>query len=362
MSNLFQTPEDCVAFLKQSFSIENAKDLLIALDNLVVSYKFKLFKMNGNKKYAYFQCFKSGNRDSSKNDEEKQRKKISQKTSKIFLFISHFLDCPFRISYIFNEEKQIYEFNETKSNFAHNHILDYNGLSKDAKNQVANFMEKKELEEHIKPTAMKKQSEAFLEGIEQAKVTIPAKQNFYLHSKIKQKIWGAKSKDAAQLQSLMLQVKSQFPNSLFEIEADSQNQLKNVVFSSPKMKELFLKFDDVLLMDTTFKTNKYNMSLLVIAGVNEEAKTFLIGFGALRNEETQNMQWVLSKLFHFLEKRPQIICTDSCPTLSKVIKELTPESTHLLCGWHVSQNIKRHLSGLSKFSLRNYHYFRTIPE
>ena len=132
------------------------------------------------------------------------------------------------------------------------------------------------------------------------------------------------------------------------IKVDHQdNKLKNFVFSSVNMKILFHKFKDVILVDSTYKTNKYKLPLLVFAGINEQAKTFIIGFGLVSSEAAENVNWVFESLFSFLGQKPRIICTDSCCTLKKVIQDTMPETIHLLCGWHVSQNIKSHLSALS---------------
>lgn len=113
------------------------------------------------------------------------------------------------------------------------------------------------------------------------------------------------------------------------------------------MKKLYSSFNDVLLIDSTYRSNKYKLPLLILAGINEEGRTFIFGFGVVQSEEYLNVKWVLNKLFSFLGANPKIICSDSCPTLGKVIAELLPQATHLLCGWHVAQNFKSHVKSLS---------------
>ena len=264
------------------------------------------------------------------------------------------LDCPFRLSYILDDKTNDYMINSKKSHFDHNHELDYEGISKRKAVKITKFMEKREMEEHLNPKDIKKESEAYLEGhLNCDQVEIPYKQSAYLFSKTKKKIWGPSDKDANLLNEFAEEVKKEFPNCLAEVQIDENNRLKNFVYSSEQMRELYLRFNDVLLMDTTFKTNKFKMSLLIIAGINEEGKTVLLGFAALRSEEAINMGWAYKKIIEYFGKQPVIINTDSCPTLSKIIKDTSPETTHLLCGWHVSQNIKKHISGMSK-SLQYY--------
>jgi len=136
-----------------------------------------------------------------------------------------------------------------------------------------------------------------------------------------------------------------------KISCDENDRLKNFIFSSQNMKHLYKKFNDIILMDSTYRTNKYKLPLYIIAGINENSKIFIVGFGVVRSEEAKDVDWILRELFSFLEDSPELICTDGCPTMAKVLKNVLPNTTHLVCGWHVSQNIKKHLSGLSKFPL-----------
>jgi len=178
---------------------------------------------------------------------------------------------------------------------------------------------------------------------------IPGNQSNYLHMKARKCIWGPKTKDAKNLKILSQLIKIQFPENLVEIESDNEGHLKNFIISTTEMKQAYSRFNDVILIDTTYNTNRYKMPLIVVGGVDSNSKTFLLGFGTLHSEKICDVQWVLEKLFSYLGTSPSIICTDSCPTLKKVISDILPQSTHLLCGWHVSMNIKKNLSGLSIF-------------
>jgi len=132
-------------------------------------------------------------------------------------------------------------------------------------------------------------------------------------------------------------------------QLNDQNQLTSFLFSSENMKTLYQKYSDVILVDSTYKTNKYKMPLLIFAAINNQNKTFLIGFSVIKDETYESVNWVFKHLFEYLEIKPTIIVSDSCKTLKKNISEVLAESTHLICGWHVSQNIKSHLTALSKF-------------
>lgn len=147
---------------------------------------------------------------------------------------------------------------------------------------------------------------------------------------------------------LAKEIQGKFQDCLMKMEVDDEGHLKNFVFADITMKKLYSNFKDVVLLDSTYRTNKYKMPLLVVAGLNEYGKTFMLGFGVVANEEYESVKWILQNLFEYLGESPEIICTDACPSLAKAITNLFPNTKHLLCAWHLSQNIKKHLTGISK--------------
>lgn len=253
---------------------------------------------------------------------------------------------------VFNPEsnEKDYKLNFEGSRFIHNHPLNYKGLCKAQKKDVLGYMESTEFKDKSKLKTITQKSEAYLQGkTDNTDVKIPMAQSAYLVRKAKEKVWGPVERDAQTLKELTEQLKSAFGDCLAEVDSNEENNLRNFVFSSPSMKALYKRFKDIILIDSTYRTNKYRLPLYVIGGVNENSKTFIIGFGVVSSEEAKNVKWLLGKLFNYLEDTPDLVCTDSCTTLGKVIRELLPQTQHLLCAWHVSQNIKKHLGGLSIF-------------
>ena len=76
------TPEECIQKLQQR--MKDVDSLSLALDDIVTTYKFKIFKISGAKKYAYYRCFRSGSA-SNVNQENKVTGKNSKKTGITFL-------------------------------------------------------------------------------------------------------------------------------------------------------------------------------------------------------------------------------------------------------------------------------------
>ena len=67
----------------------------------------------------------------------------------------------------------------------------------------------------------------------------------------------------------------------------SGNKLLNFNYMSKRMKHLVEYFCDVLIIDTSHKTNRFNCPLLDIALVNNLGKTSTCFIGLLENQKYQ---------------------------------------------------------------------------
>jgi len=52
------------------------------------------------------------------------------------------------------------------------------------------------------------------------------------------------------------------------MQVDEDNRVKAVLFAHPRSLKYLKYYSDVLILDCTYKTNKYNMPLLDIVGVD----------------------------------------------------------------------------------------------
>lgn len=105
----------------------------------------------------------------------------------------------------------------------------------------------------------------------------------------------------------------------------------------------FLYFIKVLILDSTYKTNKYGLPLLQIVGVTNTNLSFQIAFAYLGHELTTHFSWVLQQLKEVCDLHgllPKIILTDRDLGTMAAIRDVFPSSTNLLCHWHVTKNVK----------------------
>lgn len=74
--------------------------------------------------------------------------------------------------------------------------------------------------------------------------------------------------------------------------------LSHILFIHPKALNLYFRFPHVLIMYTTYKTNKYEMPLVEIIGATPTSQNFHVAFAFMKDEHTESFMWVLKQL-HF---------------------------------------------------------------
>ncbi|XP_014523044.1 protein FAR1-RELATED SEQUENCE 5-like [Vigna radiata var. radiata] len=112
--------------------------------------------------------------------------------------------------------------------------------------------------------------------------------------------------------------------------ADDSNVITDLFWTHPDAVKLLNSFN--VMMDSTYKTNRYRLPLLEIVGMTCTGLTFSATFAFLSTEKQSNFTWALEKLkdlFITSEGGPKVIVTDRDLALMNVIANVFPESTSI---------------------------------
>ncbi|XP_058758088.1 protein FAR1-RELATED SEQUENCE 6-like [Vicia villosa] len=104
--------------------------------------------------------------------------------------------------------------------------------------------------------------------------------------------------------------------------------------------KLFNMFPTVLIIDSTYKTNKYRLPLLEIVGVTSTKKTYFVGFAFLECEKEDKFVWALEVCWSMLkdqEDMPKVIVINQDTTLMNSFATVFPSSYALLCRYHITK-------------------------
>ncbi|GAU10750.1 hypothetical protein TSUD_425190, partial [Trifolium subterraneum] len=118
--------------------------------------------------------------------------------------------------------------------------------------------------------------------------------------------------------------------------------LQDIFFAHPRSLSLFNSFPTVLVMDSTYKTNKYNMPLFEIVGFTSTERTYNVGFAWLTNEKEDNFIWALQQLRSLVRNEgslPKVILTDRDTALMNAVGQVFPTSAAMVCRVHVQKNV-----------------------
>ena len=103
-------------------------------------------------------------------------------------------------------------------------------------------------------------------------------------------------------------------------------------------------------MDCTCKTNVYKILLCIITGVTPLNTIYYIAFAFLSAEMVHDYHWVLGaikKLYELFDiPDSKSIITNIDPSIICAISDGLPLASHLLCLWHMNQNIMTNCSKL----------------
>ncbi|GAB2303703.1 hypothetical protein Dimus_038799 [Dionaea muscipula] len=128
------------------------------------------------------------------------------------------------------------------------------------------------------------------------------------------------------------------------------NSLGDVFFAHPTATDLMRLFGYVLVMDTTYKTNRFDLPLLEVVGVVPMGQNFHVAFAFIKNEKKDSFVWALQKLKTLFgtPAGPGVIVTDRDLVLMNAVQEVFPDSSHLLCRRHIAKDAEKKLVDLTK--------------
>ncbi|KAL5547409.1 hypothetical protein UlMin_002640 [Ulmus minor] len=110
---------------------------------------------------------------------------------------------------------------------------------------------------------------------------------------------------------------------------DEEDRLCHIFWSDNGCQRDYMCFSDVLAFDTTYRSNAFNKPLVMFIGVNNHFRTCKI----------KSYKWVLETFLDCMHRRqPTVVVTDGDAAMKATIILCFPDSTHRICGWHMSTN------------------------
>ena len=202
-----------------------------------------------------FRCYKNGQR--------KEEGRGSAKTN-----------CPFHAWFRRNPTTGLYFFTKN-NNMEHNHTLDPGSTTMSA---VARRFVPTQQELIEEMHALRVPVPLILAELSKTTDVIFTNNDVYNHLQRSQRI---EVDSLSDVQKLLQAVKGN-NDIVYQVGKGSENRLAWFTFGSSKTLEDFTSFNFVLLMDSTYKTNRFNMPLLLISSVNPFGRTYVVACCMMR--------------------------------------------------------------------------------
>ncbi|CAJ2640429.1 unnamed protein product [Trifolium pratense] len=109
----------------------------------------------------------------------------------------------------------------------------------------------------------------------------------------------------------------------YSVQLDQESRLTNVFWRDGKSRVDYDCFGDVVVFDTTYRTNKYNLICAPFVGVNHHGQNVMFGCAFLSNETSISFNWLFKVFLESMgNKQPKTIFTDQDEAMAKAIGEL----------------------------------------
>ncbi|XP_008233158.1 PREDICTED: protein FAR1-RELATED SEQUENCE 5-like [Prunus mume] len=132
----------------------------------------------------------------------------------------------------------------------------------------------------------------------------------------------------------------------FKIEGDGDNRFSRCFWADATSRRAYGFYGDVVVFDTTFNTNRYDLTFAPMLGVNNHGQTIVLACAFLSKETTESFIWMFEEFKKAMPGgEPKTIITDQDAAMSRAISIAFPTTFHRLCIWHIT----------SKFSVKLPH-------
>jgi hypothetical protein len=284
-----------------------------------------------------FRCYKSGTSKAQPKGTSKVKPKGTSKT-----------DCKFQVNFRRQMATGIYYFTD-KHHLSHNHPMDpactvMSAMVRRFTTSQANLISS--MRSKNVPVAL------IIEELRKSTNAVIQKQDIYnsLQQSEREYINGR-----VQVLDLLSALDGN-ADFVYRVGTVGENQLKWLTFADRNSLAQFSSMNFVLLMDATYKTNRFNMPLLLISSINPFGRSYVVAACLLSDETTISYNQALmsfKELFGSSEPLPFTIITDQETALINAIDTQFPRSSHQLCRWHLAKNLEKNF-GVDAFILSQF--------
>ncbi len=97
---------------------------------------------------------------------------------------------------------------------------------------------------------------------------------------------------------------------VLEFKLDAENHVTQLFFASHQALHLYMRYPEVLILDCTYKSNRFGLPLLIMVGITGVILSFPVSCAFIQSEGKDDFHWVLECLLLHTTFSPSIVVTD----------------------------------------------------
>ncbi|KAG8387801.1 hypothetical protein BUALT_Bualt02G0058900 [Buddleja alternifolia] len=134
----------------------------------------------------------------------------------------------------------------------------------------------------------------------------------------------------------------------WNVQLNDDNRIMNFFFRDYRCKVDYECFGDVVSVDTTYRTNKYNLICAPFVGIHHHKQNVMFGLAFMSDETESSFEWLFTTFLKSMYgKEPETVFTDQCQAMMNVVETVFPCAHHRLCQWHINQNAPSYFGSLN---------------
>ncbi|XP_015970533.1 protein FAR1-RELATED SEQUENCE 5-like [Arachis duranensis] len=119
--------------------------------------------------------------------------------------------------------------------------------------------------------------------------------------------------DAKEFEKYLLRMKEKNQNFFFELNLEGNHSIKHAFWADARSRATCEYFGDMVSIDTTYNTNKYNLVFSSFVGMNHHDQSILLKCALMKNEDIQSFKWLCGCWLRCKGgKAPKGILADQC--------------------------------------------------
>ena len=129
------------------------------------------------------------------------------------------------------------------------------------------------------------------------------------------------------------------------------NALARVAWCSHQQMELYRKYHEIIMIDTTYCTNVFKMPLILAVTSDNQGTTRIVFQALVSDETTEAWRFFFRQLLLSMKCVPDVVFSDQAAAIAAAFDEelVGFNSVHLLCTWHLKNNLMKRLKGDEDF-------------